>query len=152
MTSSAKAYHINPTSLKVSLCRAKSGNCPFGRDDLHYTSAEAAQAELDRKLDAFPSNSPKQIVANIERQGIAEPEFTNWLKSQAQWSKNEKSVLALLNESFREYETKDLNATQPLISKISGLHFAKAMLSERELTILVQLKMIQKLWLLRGNK
>lgn len=37
-------YHINLEAGEPGKCSAKSGNCPFDGDDLHFTSEESARA------------------------------------------------------------------------------------------------------------
>ncbi len=43
-------YHINPKTGNASVCRAKK-NCPFGGDDAHYPTKEAAAAAYEAKME-----------------------------------------------------------------------------------------------------
>lgn len=45
-----KKYHINPKSFDVGECGASEGNCPFGKDEPHYTSVEIAEKVQQQKL------------------------------------------------------------------------------------------------------
>lgn len=40
-------FHINKHGVPAP-CKAKQGNCPFGGDDQHFLSQEAAQAHADQ--------------------------------------------------------------------------------------------------------
>lgn len=40
-------YHIHPATGDPGNCSAKKGNCPFGNDDTHYTSSEAAREAFE---------------------------------------------------------------------------------------------------------
>lgn len=43
-------YHINPSG-SVSNCSAKPGNCPFGGEDLHFTSRNAARDAYEHRME-----------------------------------------------------------------------------------------------------
>lgn len=45
-------FHINPDSGNPGSCSAQAGNCPFGSDDEHYTSEDAARAAYERQMDS----------------------------------------------------------------------------------------------------
>jgi len=40
-------FHINPETGEPGNCTASSGNCPFGGDEIHFTSKEAARAAYE---------------------------------------------------------------------------------------------------------
>jgi hypothetical protein len=50
-------YHINPQTGNPGLCRAQSGNCPFGSDDEHYPSKQEARTafEVQQKINRLDS-------------------------------------------------------------------------------------------------
>ncbi len=43
-------YHINPSTGDAGTCSAQKGNCPFGGDEVHFTSAEAAREASEEIL------------------------------------------------------------------------------------------------------
>lgn len=45
-------FHINPETGNPGSCSAQTGNCPFGSDDEHYTSAEAARTAYEKQMDS----------------------------------------------------------------------------------------------------
>lgn len=45
-------FHINPGTGNPGSCSAQAGNCPFGNDDEHYTSEEAARAAYEKQMDS----------------------------------------------------------------------------------------------------
>lgn len=64
-------YHINPTSGLPGLCSAKPGNCPFGGDENHFTSAESAMSEAERRFEnehggTFPQKTPKEPIDELD--------------------------------------------------------------------------------------
>lgn len=45
-------YHVNPETGDAGKCSANKGNCPFGGENEHYTSSEAARAAFEAKQDS----------------------------------------------------------------------------------------------------
>lgn len=45
-------YHIDPETGNPGPCSAKAGNCPFGADDSHFTSADAAREAYELQSEA----------------------------------------------------------------------------------------------------
>lgn len=45
-------FHINTDSGEAGACRAVKGNCPFGSDSEHYSSAEEARAAFEKSMNA----------------------------------------------------------------------------------------------------
>lgn len=41
-------FHINPATGEPGKCSAENGGCPFGGEDNHYTSKEAARAAFEK--------------------------------------------------------------------------------------------------------
>jgi hypothetical protein len=143
----AKIFHVNPKTLDVGECRATSGNCPFGTPDDHFTSRDAAQASAESKISTFRGTTPKQIIEQLHKLELLDDEFSSWLSAQKSWTKNEKTVLRLLEDVYKNYDERDREVIDPLMGRISGLHFAKEMLSEKERTILQKLEQVQKRWI-----
>lgn len=52
-------YHINPKTGASGKCSATKGGCPFGGDEKHYTSAEAARNAFEGTQEVF---TPKKTV------------------------------------------------------------------------------------------
>lgn len=46
-------YHINPENGNASRCRAAKGKCPFGNEDVHFTSKEAAARYYEQNQATF---------------------------------------------------------------------------------------------------
>lgn len=46
-------YHVNPRDGNVGKCNAKEGKCPFGSEEHHFTSAEAARAAFEANQETF---------------------------------------------------------------------------------------------------
>lgn len=42
------AYHVNPATGVSGECRARTGKCPYGGEDKHYTSVEAARTAFEK--------------------------------------------------------------------------------------------------------
>lgn len=147
-----KIFHINPESLDAGECKSLNGKCPFGNADQHYTTKAAARESVEEELKPFVVKTVRQIVSKLEKQGIIANEFTSWMKAESYWSDNEKAVVKLLDETYEAYAVKDHEVIYPLIQRISGLHFAKEMLSMKELRILTELEKVQKQWLGKATK
>jgi len=47
-------YHMNQATGEPGLCSAKPGNCPFGGDEAHFTSPEAARKDFEKAQATFP--------------------------------------------------------------------------------------------------
>lgn len=45
-------FHIKPSTGDPGVCKANSGNCPFGSESEHYTSAEAAREAFEVKMNS----------------------------------------------------------------------------------------------------
>lgn len=58
-------YHINETTGRVNICRAKEGNCPLAPAEEHYTSKEAARSGYERTQVALPAPSSKR-TSNVD--------------------------------------------------------------------------------------
>ncbi len=144
-------FHVNPRTLVTGPCGATKGKCPFGSEN-HYTSEVAAVSAVEAKLAVVSplskKRSNKQLVDSIVISDSVDDEMNTWLKNQTAWTKNERNVLSLLEESSWVIR-KDVpeKRWRELASKISGLHFAKEMLSDKERQILAALEKIQKEWL-----
>lgn len=54
-------FHVNGKG-EAGKCSAVKGNCPFGSDDEHYTSAEAARAAFESSMTNF--SEPAKITAS----------------------------------------------------------------------------------------
>jgi len=46
-------FHVNPKTGNPSVCRAKTGNCPFGEITEHYESKEDARLSYEKKQESF---------------------------------------------------------------------------------------------------
>jgi len=144
-------YHVNPKTLLVGECKAKKTACPFGEEN-HYTSETAATKASESIIESLSSLSKKrsnaQLIDSVEVSGSVTDKNIAWLKDQSSWSKNERGVLALLEESsWAIRKAVPLETRRGLMTKISGLHFAKEMLSPKEREILHMLEKMQKEWL-----
>lgn len=42
------AFHVNPLTGNAGRCSAKAGQCPFGGDEDHYSTVDAARAAYER--------------------------------------------------------------------------------------------------------
>ena len=66
-------FHVNSEG-RVMPCNAQPGNCPFGDDDFHYETAEAAQEESDRR---------NELTVKLEKEtNLKDVGFTNLNASQ----------------------------------------------------------------------
>lgn len=106
------SYHINPSTGDSGKCSAKPGNCPFGSDDEHYTSPEAARAafEASQEVNTFhKAMSLKEM--NAIAKDVKHPKLINTLiqrgskQTHANLSKNEhineqdiRAILALRDD------------------------------------------------------
>lgn len=65
-------YHISKTG-EPGLCKAVKGNCPFGNDDEHYTSAEAARIAFeegqDGSFEELPNFAPTPAAVKYLKVG-----------------------------------------------------------------------------------
>lgn len=52
-------YHISPKTGNPSLCRAESGKCPFGKDDVHFSSREEARTAFEQLRASVPNGFKK---------------------------------------------------------------------------------------------
>lgn len=57
-------FHINPETGEAGECSAQTGNCPFGSDEEHYTSKEAARAAFEAQNTALPVPPLKSLRFN----------------------------------------------------------------------------------------
>ncbi len=59
-------FHINPETGNVGSCKAEQGGCPFGGDEMHFTSTAAARQAAERilseKYKSKPAAIPKMSV------------------------------------------------------------------------------------------
>lgn len=58
-------FHINPATGEPGKCSAERGGCPFGGEDDHYTSKEAARAAFEKTNESF-SMSLKDMNAQAK--------------------------------------------------------------------------------------
>lgn len=58
-------FHINPATGEPGKCSAENGGCPFGGEDNHYTSKEAARAAFEKSNETF-SMSLKEMNAQAK--------------------------------------------------------------------------------------
>lgn len=63
-------FHVNPATGEAGECSAKNGNCPFGGEDSHYTSKEAARASYESSKSTFPA-APKKVIGLQEMNALA---------------------------------------------------------------------------------
>lgn len=63
-------YHINSKTLEPGKCSAVQGNCPFGGDDEHYTSMEAAREKSETLLSELNgwSSSNKRKANDVKKE------------------------------------------------------------------------------------
>lgn len=45
-------FHVNPETGEAGQCSAQKGKCPFGAFDEHFTSAEAARADYEKRMES----------------------------------------------------------------------------------------------------
>lgn len=57
------SFHINPETGNPGQCTAGPGNCPFGRDDEHFTSPEAARTAFEARMADKPEAIKEQKIA-----------------------------------------------------------------------------------------
>lgn len=55
-----KKYHVNSKG-EAGLCSADSGNCPFGNDDDHYLTPEAARSAFERLSEMNMTQDPREV-------------------------------------------------------------------------------------------
>jgi len=61
-------YHVNEEG-NPGRCSAKSGNCPFGGEDSHFTSAEAARHSYEEN-----QSKKEQAVQSWKRKPVSKPQ------------------------------------------------------------------------------
>lgn len=68
------SFHINPKTGNPGNCLASAGKCPFGTDEEHFTSREAARASYEGKMseDKVSSNEQKIVSANARHRAAQE--------------------------------------------------------------------------------
>jgi hypothetical protein len=66
-------YHINPETGNPGLCSAKI-KCPFGGDDVHYFSKEAAQQAFEEATKTEALKAWKKKKVNPEPEQVAAPD------------------------------------------------------------------------------
>jgi hypothetical protein len=52
-------YHLNPKTGNASLCKADEGNCPFGGEDSHFSTAEIAREVYEKGM-TNPFHTPNE--------------------------------------------------------------------------------------------
>lgn len=77
-------FHINPETGNPGGCRAVVGKCPFGGDDEHFDTAEAARAAFEAKHENFVPSKPTLIS---EAAKIALHADLNWTGKTPKWLK-----------------------------------------------------------------
>lgn len=65
------SFHVNPETGNAGVCRAESGNCPFGSTDDHYPSADLARAAYERS-----SLAPEESAETWPPIGLPKKLFT----------------------------------------------------------------------------
>ena len=142
-------YHITAKG-NPGQCRAKPGNCPLSSDDQHYDTMKAARSKAEEKFEAFSASNPRYVIEKLENDAHVNPVLISWLKAQARWTKNEKTVLALLFNAYRAFDENDQKITNAITNEISSLHFAKEMLSLKETYMLNELEIVKDQWTVKG--
>ncbi len=54
-------FHMNTSSGEAGVCRAKQGKCPFGGDEVHFTTADAARAFYEESMDTSNTVNPSEV-------------------------------------------------------------------------------------------
>lgn len=104
-------FHIGRKG-KAAICSAKAGNCPFGGDDNHYSSREAANKAAEDKLakqnaeNVFQGVSKKNDEKDVKKEkknvekpnDIEEPKNMIGVGSKRYWSKDEEEMKKLSQE------------------------------------------------------
>jgi hypothetical protein len=54
-------FHVNPATGEPGACRALKGNCPFGSEEQHFTSASAARSAYEKAMPAKPTPLKKPV-------------------------------------------------------------------------------------------
>ena len=62
----ASRYHINPVSGEAGLCMAQRGNCPFGKEEAHYPSAEAARRAYEAYMERHIPLQPHENLVEVK--------------------------------------------------------------------------------------
>lgn len=57
-------FHINGAG-EAGACRAEKGGCPFGGDENHYSSAEAARTAYEEKMSGSKAETPRYSRPNL---------------------------------------------------------------------------------------
>jgi len=55
-------YHINTVTGVAGKCSAQQGNCPFGDDNVHFTTAEAARVYYEDYMDMISNTYEPEDV------------------------------------------------------------------------------------------
>lgn len=156
----SKIFHINPDTLNVSECKADKGQCRFGKADEHYTSSEAARAAAEDPSRTFvkteiPFTRPGFVQATLlelESQGDSNKPLLRALREEKRWKSHEKDVLKLLLDFYKVTHGQKQYEPEKLMSRISGLHFAKEALTPKERLILIELEKLQREYRTRRDR
>lgn len=110
-------YHINPATGDPGRCMARSGHCPFGGDETHYsTKAEAREAysiemDADWMAKGLPDLSTDELIARFEEGQVQAQELVDdgWLQPEALVRKEKTFARAM---ELRLVAMTELNSTQ----------------------------------------
>jgi len=147
----AKVYHVNTAEFSVELCDWSLRECPFGSEDEHFTSAEAAEGELESMLQNHQTADERVMLAILRQSGQVPESTLVELLNDRRWTKGEHATLRLLLDSVRALETHDREIIDPLLVKISRLRLAETHLPENELLMFKELDRIGELLLQRRH-
>jgi hypothetical protein len=67
------SFHVNPQTGNPGACRAKPGNCPFGSEEEHYASKDAARAGYEEAQASFIP--VKKTKSKLGANGYLKPEW-----------------------------------------------------------------------------
>ena len=71
-------FHINPETGNSGKCSAQAGNCPFGGEDIHFSTAEDARKAYESSMEG--NTWPTQAQIKVKRQ---QEEMASSMKKQA---------------------------------------------------------------------
>lgn len=68
-------FHIRPKTGDPGLCRAKPGNCPYGGEDAHYTTADEARAAFEKSSHSFSESELQETIEFVKAAEVREGDF-----------------------------------------------------------------------------
>lgn len=145
----AKVYHVNTADFSVELCDWSLRECPFGAEDDHFTSADAAEGKLETMLHDHKTADERTMLAILRKSGQVPTLTLTELLNDRRWTKGEHATLRLLLESVRALDVHDRSIIDPLLVKITRLRLADSHLPENELLMFRELDRIGELLLHR---